>query len=89
MIASIMNGMEAAPMIENAPAAPVFVLLGKASIWDRKITKLNWSKYLCCWKCPNLIINSENVRNVGLLKKAYRYVFFCAKGYFSRISWAL
>lgn len=45
----------------------------------------------CCknfGKCPNLIINSENVRNAGLFKKAYSYVFSCSKGYYSQVSWA-
>jgi len=47
--------------------------------------------FRCCknfGKCPNLIINHENVRNVGLFKKAYSYVFSCSKGYFNQISWA-
>lgn len=45
----------------------------------------------CCknfGKCPNLIINSENVRNVGLFQKAYSYVYSCSKGYYSQVSWA-
>jgi hypothetical protein len=45
----------------------------------------------CCknfGKCPNLIINNENVRNAGLFKKAYSYVFSCSKGYYSQVSWA-
>lgn len=45
----------------------------------------------CCknfGKCPNLIINSETVRSDGLFKKAYSYVFSCAKGYYSQVSWA-
>lgn len=47
--------------------------------------------FRCCknfGKCPNLIINSENVRNAGLFKKAYSYVFSCSKGYYSQVSWA-
>jgi hypothetical protein len=45
----------------------------------------------CCknfGKCPNLIINSENVRNVNPFKKAYSYVFSCSKGYYNQVSWA-
>jgi hypothetical protein len=45
----------------------------------------------CCknfGKCSNLIINDENVRDAGLFKKAYSYVFSCAKGYFNQVSWA-
>ncbi|HEX2925335.1 MAG TPA: hypothetical protein VHP38_03610, partial [Ruminiclostridium sp.] len=38
----------------------------------------HFEHFRCCknfGKCPNLIINDENVRNDGLFKKAYSYVF--------------
>ncbi|MEA4832715.1 hypothetical protein SDC9_103480 [bioreactor metagenome] len=51
----------------------------------------SFNYFHCCknfGKCPNLIINDEQSRNAGFLKKAYSYVFSCAKGYFSQVSYA-
>lgn len=62
-------------------------------LWDITIldTCPKHFEYLrCCknfGKCPNLIIDHVNTHDAGLFKKTYSYVFSCAKGYYSQVSW--